>query len=138
MEPVSVVGREYSLELLMATESPRSVTELSSSLNIPIATCYRRIRDLTAVGLIEAHGKDGSGSHKATLYRRTADGVSIRFDSMSFAAWTYLSESQSESPPSRAAETIHPQGNSVAVPTVVSESPTTEASKRQEQFSNDI
>jgi DNA-binding Lrp family transcriptional regulator len=44
---------EYAVKILMATvRSPRSAQQISEQFGIPIAACYRRIRDLEVAGLI--------------------------------------------------------------------------------------
>ena len=44
---------EYAVKILMATvRSPRSAQQISEQFGIPIAACYRRIRDLEMAGLI--------------------------------------------------------------------------------------
>ena len=45
---------EYAERILVATqEHPRSVQEISDKYDIPIAACYRKIRTLEEVGLIQ-------------------------------------------------------------------------------------
>src|SRR2546426_11020133 len=45
---------EYAERILVATQkSPRSVQEISDKYDIPIAACYRKIRTLEEVGLIQ-------------------------------------------------------------------------------------
>ena len=79
METVRTLGREYSMAILGATGTPASVASLSESLDIPIATCYRRVSELTTVGLLEEHRSDNESTSKATRYRRTTSAVAIRF-----------------------------------------------------------
>lgn len=79
MKTVRTLGREYSIEILGATETPASVAGLSESLDIPIATCYRRVSELTAAGLLEEFTGDKEDTSKAARYRRTTDAVAIRF-----------------------------------------------------------
>jgi len=44
---------EYAVKILMATvRSPRSAQQISAQFGIPIAACYRRIRDLEVADLI--------------------------------------------------------------------------------------
>jgi len=44
---------EYAVKILMATvRLPRSAQQISEQFGIPIAACYRRIRDLEVAGLI--------------------------------------------------------------------------------------
>jgi predicted ArsR family transcriptional regulator len=79
------VGKKYSAEILVATAEPRSAQELSDDLDIPIATCYRRIDELVDQGLLEAHGTHVVGSNREeTVYRRSADDITVDFsDSIS-------------------------------------------------------
>ncbi len=46
-EAVAVLGRKYSVDILRAAREPRSVSWLSQELDIPIATCYRRVKELS-------------------------------------------------------------------------------------------
>lgn len=81
------------MAILGATGKPMSATQLSDSLEIPIATCYRRVSELAAVGLLEAVPPDEDDTSKATQYRRTTDMVGIRFaQTPSLFAWTCVRE----------------------------------------------
>lgn len=45
---------EYSVKILVATlRCPHSVQEISEDYGIPIAACYRRVKELEKAGLIE-------------------------------------------------------------------------------------
>jgi hypothetical protein len=81
------------MEILGATGKPTSVTHLSESLDIPIATCYRRVGELATVGLLEEITAGEDGTHRATQYQRTTDAVGIRFAPIpSLFAWTCIGE----------------------------------------------
>jgi len=44
---------EYSVKILVATvRQPRSAQDIASKFGIPIAACYRRIKDLESAGLL--------------------------------------------------------------------------------------
>lgn len=44
---------EYAVKILMATvRSPRNAQQISEQFGIPIAACYRRIRDLETAGML--------------------------------------------------------------------------------------
>jgi hypothetical protein len=93
MKPVQTLGQEYSMEILGATGNPTSATHLSESLDIPIATCYRRVEELATVGFLEKVTSDEDGTHRATRYQRTTDAVGIRFAPIpSLYAWTCIGE----------------------------------------------
>ena len=84
-----MLGREYSIDILGATEEPRSAANLSDSLGIPIATCYRRVNELAAVGLLEEVPTEGDDAPRATQYRRTTDAMYVEFaPTPSFSAWS--------------------------------------------------
>lgn len=69
MEPLRVsqtVMDEYSARILLGTfERPASALELSHRFGIPIAACYRRIRQLQDLGLVfcerELPSRNGKG-----------------------------------------------------------------------------
>ena len=51
---ISVARDEYARKILMGTSTaPKTPAELSRIYDIPIATCYERIRYLEAKGFIE-------------------------------------------------------------------------------------
>lgn len=80
-ELLSVLGEEYSAAILEATEVPKSARELSDELDVPIATCYRRIESLEGVGLLEEVGRELSDRGRRTsVYRRTVEEVTVSFD----------------------------------------------------------
>lgn len=138
MKPMNVLGREYSMEILRATGTPRSVTDLSDAIGVPIATCYRRVEELVAVGFLEEHGETGSGREKSTLYCRTADAVGVDFESMSVAAWTCLSRAQSDEPSPNAAETTGRRENTPTVPAAAHGPLTEAAGDGQKNIKDDI
>ncbi|WP_135535532.1 MULTISPECIES: helix-turn-helix domain-containing protein [Halostella] len=75
---LSALGSKYSVEILHATQSPTSAQKLSDELDVPIATCYRRIEELVDAGLLECEGRKLSEEGRRTnVYRRTLDELSI-------------------------------------------------------------
>lgn len=79
MNFIEALGATYSIEILGATDTPMSVGELSDSLDIPLATCYRRVDELSSAGLLEDCDPEHDDSTGSTLYRRTSDAVGIQF-----------------------------------------------------------
>jgi predicted ArsR family transcriptional regulator len=80
-EVLQTLGNKYSAEILEATDEARSAQELSDELGIPIATCYRRIDELTEHELLELHDNILSDDRRRIkVYRRNVDSVSIDFD----------------------------------------------------------
>lgn len=79
-ELVRTLGSKYSAEILGATAEPRSAQELSEMLDVPIATCYRRIEDLTEVGLLRLEDSVLSEDHRRVdVYRRGVEEVTVVF-----------------------------------------------------------
>ena len=53
LETSRLLTEEYAVKVLVATMGPpKSATQLSEKLGIPIAACYRRIRALEQAGLL--------------------------------------------------------------------------------------
>lgn len=77
---LQTLGNKYSAEILDATDEPRSAQELSDELEIPIATCYRRIDELTEYDLLELHDNILSDDRRRIkVYRRNVESVRIDF-----------------------------------------------------------
>jgi len=80
-EIIQTLGNKYSAEILDATDEPQSAQELSDELGIPIATCYRRIDELTEHNLLELHDNILSDDRRRIkVYRRNVDTVHIDFE----------------------------------------------------------
>jgi hypothetical protein len=78
---LAALGNEYNPDILRAAAEPHSAQEFSEMLDIPIATCYRRIEELTGAGLLELHDRVLSDEHRRTnVYRREVDEVVIKFE----------------------------------------------------------
>ena len=81
LDVLRVLGNEYNAEILEATNEPHSAQELSESLDVPIATCYRRIDELTEADLLELYDRPLSDEHRRiNVYRRNVDEVRVEFD----------------------------------------------------------
>lgn len=80
-EIIEVLGNKYNAEILSAASQPKSAQELSDELNVPIATCYRRINELTDADLLELHDRPLSDEHRRIkVYRRKVEAVNLTFD----------------------------------------------------------
>ena len=80
-ELLQTLGNKYSAEILDATDEPISAQDLSDELGIPIATCYRRIDELTEHDLLELHDNILSDDRRRIkVYRRNVDEVRVDFD----------------------------------------------------------
>ena len=81
VELLQTLGNKYSAEILDATDEPISAQDLSDELEIPIATCYRRIDELTEHDLLELHDNILSDDRRRIkVYRRNVDEVRVDFD----------------------------------------------------------
>jgi len=79
-ELVRTLGSKYSAEILGAADEPRSAQELSDRLDVPIATCYRRIEELTEAGLLRLENSVLSPDHRRVdVYRRDVEEVRVVF-----------------------------------------------------------
>jgi predicted ArsR family transcriptional regulator len=79
-EIIQVLGNKYNPEILDATGEPKSAQELSDELDVPIATCYRRINELEETDLLELHDRPLSDEHRRIkVYRRCVDGIEVTF-----------------------------------------------------------
>jgi DNA-binding Lrp family transcriptional regulator len=88
MDRIDILGRKYSSEIMAATDTPRSAGELSDDLGIPIATCYRRVEELVAAGLLEEQTAKPADGRASAQFQRTTDAIDIRFDgSASVHTW---------------------------------------------------
>lgn len=77
---LSAVGNKYGAAILSATRKPTSAQELSDQLDVPIATCYRRIEELVDAGLLNCEGRQLSEEGRRTnVYRRTLDELTVDF-----------------------------------------------------------
>jgi predicted transcriptional regulator len=60
---------EYAVKILVATlRCPHSAQEIAEDYSIPIAACYRRIRELEKVGLVECTERRLSRQGKRISY----------------------------------------------------------------------
>jgi len=75
---LSPLKNKYSFEILCATRTPASAQELSEEIDVPIATCYRRIEELVEAGFLKTEGRQLSEDGRRTnVYRRTVDEVTV-------------------------------------------------------------
>jgi predicted transcriptional regulator len=80
-EMLRVLGNEYNPQILSFAHEPRSAQELSDELDVPIATCYRRIEELQEADLLEHHDRVLSDERRrVNVYRRNIEEVVVRFD----------------------------------------------------------
>lgn len=100
---LGAVGDKYAARILAAAAEPRSAQQLSDELDVPIATCYRRIDDLVAADLLVCVGRQTSDRGRRTkVYRRTVDGLAVDLrggePELSLEAGADLPDPDSEAP----------------------------------------
>ena len=79
-EILEVLGNKYNPDILSATHEPQSAQQISEELDVPIATAYRRISELTETGLLRHEDRVLSDEHRRTnVYRRSVDQIRIDF-----------------------------------------------------------
>lgn len=80
---LAALGGKYAARILAAADEPVSAQELSEELDVPIATCYRRIEELESAGLLACEGRQTSDRGRRTkVYRRTVDGAVLALDGL--------------------------------------------------------
>jgi|APHM01.1.fsa_nt_gi IclR helix-turn-helix domain. len=78
---LDVIGNKYAAQILAAAEEPLSARELEDDFDIPIATAYRRIEELTEAGLLEEDGQIlTEDRQRSNIYRRSVEELSVEFD----------------------------------------------------------
>ncbi|MGA1865898.1 MAG: ArsR family transcriptional regulator [Thermoplasmatota archaeon] len=85
MDPLAVtklLSDEHTVKILTATyRIPRSANYLSIKFNIPIAACYRRIRELENLGLLHIMEKILTPRGKrVSLYQSTLKSAYLTFE----------------------------------------------------------
>ncbi|MEM2943709.1 MAG: winged helix-turn-helix domain-containing protein [Methanomassiliicoccales archaeon] len=77
---------EYAIKILVATARiSRSAQEISEKFGIPIAACYRRIRDLQNVGLLECTERKLTQSGKRVgFYKSTLKNAYLFYENGKF------------------------------------------------------
>ncbi len=90
---------EYAVKILMATvRSPRSAQQISEQFGIPIAACYRRIRDLEVAGLIRCTERRLSRQGKRVcFYQSRIRTAALQYENGRLKVrFTMLDESQND------------------------------------------
>ncbi len=77
-----VLMDEYNMNILAATNhKARSARELAFMFDIPLASCYRKLRELTASGLVEQEGSELTPDGKRyKVYRSRVGCVTLVYD----------------------------------------------------------
>jgi hypothetical protein len=79
-ELIRTLGDKYNAEILSVTGEPRSAKELDEEFGVPIATGYRRIEELTEVGLLAFEERVLTEERRRRdTYRRQVDSITVEF-----------------------------------------------------------
>lgn len=85
-ELIRTLGNKYNAKILSVTDEPRSAKELDEEFGVPIATGYRRIQELTEVGLLTYEESVLTEERRRRdTYRRQIDGITVEFTENDFA-----------------------------------------------------
>jgi len=77
-----ILTDEYNMNILAATShKARSARELAFMFDIPLASCYRKLRELCAAGLIEQEGSElTSDGKRYKVYRSRIGSVTLVYE----------------------------------------------------------
>jgi predicted transcriptional regulator len=77
-----ILTDEYNMNILAATShKARSARELAFMFDIPLASCYRKLRELAAAGLIEQEGSELTADGKRyKVYRSRIGSVTLTYE----------------------------------------------------------
>lgn len=95
-EMVETIGKRYSPKIMAATGQGMLVDEIVAKKDIPIATCYRRLDDLTGAGVIQKQDDTKTHSNRNVLYRRTIDALTIDFQDTIVVRVTETGEAETD------------------------------------------
>lgn len=72
-----ILGADYTITILRVIHEPKSAQEISEKVAIPIATVYRRVKELTDIGFLKKleYEKD-----RPSKYRRKKNRVCFTFE----------------------------------------------------------
>jgi predicted transcriptional regulator len=77
---LEILGKRYVPAILQQLDEPRSVRELCEHIEVPVATCYRRMADLVDAGLVAHIERElADMQRRRSTYRRKLDAVSVDF-----------------------------------------------------------
>lgn len=85
VDVIRALGNKYNVEILGKAGEPKSAQDLSDTLDVPIATCYRRIEELTDAGLLDLHDRELTDERRRiNVYRREISQITISFEEDTF------------------------------------------------------
>jgi len=82
LQVTQTIMDEYSARILLGTfDRPASAIDLSRRFGVPIAACYRRIKELETLGLVSCEpGESARNGRGILLYRSRLKSVRIAFE----------------------------------------------------------
>ena len=82
LQVTQTIMDEYSARILLGTfDRPASAIDLCRRFGIPIAACYRRVKELEGLGLVYCeHGELARNGRGILLYRSRLKSVRIAFE----------------------------------------------------------
>lgn len=99
MDPIQIsklLADKYSIKILSATyKKAKSANYLSMKLDIPIAACYRRIRNLEKIGLLKEEDKVLTKFGKwVKIYRSSLKYANVVLDNGKMKVYLQLADSE--------------------------------------------
>lgn len=77
---IELVADDLARKILMLTARSRTVNELADALDVPTSTTYRKVGELSDVGLLRATNPDAR-PNEPTRFRRTVREISVQLES---------------------------------------------------------
>jgi predicted ArsR family transcriptional regulator len=104
LQVTQTIMDEYSARILLGTfDRPASAIDLCRRFGIPIAACYRRIKELEGLGLVYCeHGELARNGRGILLYRSRLKSVRIAFEDGKLRARVELASMDLASAPENA------------------------------------
>jgi predicted transcriptional regulator len=80
-QPVlEILGKRYVTTILHQLDEPRSVRDLCERVEVPVATCYRRMAELVDAGLVQHFERElADKQRRRSTYRRQLDAITVDF-----------------------------------------------------------
>lgn len=77
---LEAVGNAVNRKILRCADPPMTVKEISNECDIPLSTAYRRVEELTEVGILREQLRVMGNGLNPAEYQRTVDEFNVRFD----------------------------------------------------------
>lgn len=80
LNTLGLLSDEYILKILeLTSDRSMNITSISNKLNIPLSSCYRRIEDMTASGLVRCYIDMTEGGRRSKVYHSLIRKMDVHF-----------------------------------------------------------